>query len=208
MILTTRFVFIHIPRTGGTFVRQLFLQSAPVDWQTRILEGHPGVNEIPPEFRQLPRIAVVRNPFDWYVSWFHYMLQIGGNPIFDAAASPAAPPDFRRTIANLLELPVGRFFPDVSDRCRRISFSWYFSYLLGGDLESVRFARFENLREELAKAFASAAELPAAFRRTIADAPPVNLSQRDRYRSYYDAELVRAVEESDRLLLEGFAYEF
>jgi hypothetical protein len=164
MILTTRFVFIHIPRTGGTFVRQLFFQAAPPEWQTRILEGHPGACDIPAELRHLPRIAVVRNPFDWYVSWFHYMLQIGGNPIFDAVAPSGEEPDFRRSIQKLLELPVTRFFP-VPEEGRRLSFSWYFHHLLGGDLEAVSIARFENLREELVRVFASAGALCPTHRR-------------------------------------------
>lgn len=207
MILTTRFVFIHVPRTGGTFVRQLFLEAAPPEWHSRILEGHPGACDIPAELHHLPRIAVVRNPFDWYVSWFHYMLQIGGNPIFEAVAPSAGDPDFKRCIRDLLELPVTRFFP-VPEEGRCLSFSWYFHHLLGEDLEAVRIARFENLRQELARVFASVVALPEPFARRIAEAPPANPSHRERYRSYYDADLVRAVEHADRPLLDRFGYRF
>ena len=33
----------------------------------------PAARDIPPEFRDLPVLGFVRNPWDWYVSWYHYI---------------------------------------------------------------------------------------------------------------------------------------
>lgn len=208
MILTRHFVFVHVPRTGGTFVRQLFLRAAPADWEVEILEGHPTVRDIPPEKRSLPRLAVVRNPFDWYVSWFHYMLQIGGNPLY-AEASEGGRKDFKGTLLSLFQLPARRFFPlDDTGSEPSVSFSWYLRFLLDGDLGPVFLARFEELREELARGFGALVSLPDAFRCELSTAAPANVSARGSYRTYYDRELVEAVGQNDGWLIDSFGYRF
>ena len=205
MILTRFFVFIHVPRTAGTFVRQVFQRAAPDHWETQILEGHPSVREIPESRKSLPRIAVVRNPFDWYVSWYQYMRQIGGNPIFDAASARGTG-DFRSTILSLLSLPVRSFFPE--DEGQVLSFSWYLGYLLDRDFDAVQMVRFEQLRAQLTGAFGSVTSLPEKLASELACAPPANTSDRGAYSHYYDCELRSAVERADRFLLERFLYSF
>lgn len=210
MILTTRFVFLHIPRTGGTFVRKLFLEAAPDDWRAEIREGHPSAREIPEGMRHLPRIAVVRNPFDWYVSWYHFMVQIGGNPLY-AAASAQGRRGFSDTIRAFLELPVGDFFSlpaGHSEPMPAISLSWYLGYLLDGRGDGVDMVRFESLRTELVRAFSAATPLPEQFRRCLEEAAPANVSERGDYRAYYDPDLRRRVETADAPILERFGYSF
>lgn len=69
-----------MPKTGGHFCidvlskygGQLFKKGG---W-------HAPFARVPQEFRALPVLVVTRNPWDWYVSWYHYMIDMleDGNP--------------------------------------------------------------------------------------------------------------------------------
>lgn len=94
MIVTPKFVFIHMPKTGGTFVHQalnriygnkmynqiredywgetvkrLAFWNKPVAYQ---IIKHAPCNDIPQEYRSLPIIGCIRNPLDWYISNYRY----------------------------------------------------------------------------------------------------------------------------------------
>lgn len=77
MLVTTKFVYIHMPKTGGTFVRQvlnrLFRQdNGGID--ELLLEGqkHARFSDIPNSHREKPVALSVRNPYDHYVSFYEY----------------------------------------------------------------------------------------------------------------------------------------
>ena len=65
MIVTEHFVYIHVSRTGGTFLNKLILEHVP---GARMLQYHGQLKDLPESFAQLPVIGFVRNPWDWYVS--------------------------------------------------------------------------------------------------------------------------------------------
>lgn len=91
MIITDRFVFVHQPKTGGTFVREVlweisrrearsfprgFLQRAgivrPGHAYLETDDYHGTCHEIPPPQRSKKILSIVRNPFDFYVSFYHF----------------------------------------------------------------------------------------------------------------------------------------
>ncbi len=79
MILTPDFVFIHQPKTGGTFVtRALYrLLGEPIhraDPAAPIAEvnKHGTCREIPASHTGVPILAAVRNPFERYVSQYAF----------------------------------------------------------------------------------------------------------------------------------------
>lgn len=78
MILTDRFVFIHLPSTGGTFVTRAIDEvyrravargdaPSPVD-----VNKHGTCDEIPESHRHLPIVSNVRNTYDHYVAYYEY----------------------------------------------------------------------------------------------------------------------------------------
>ncbi len=87
MLLTPKLVFIHMPKTGGTFVNRalvrVFRRPEP---RTRIgrwwaRRGEPPVrhhavhgtcSEIPASHAGLPILSIIRNPYDRYVSQYEF----------------------------------------------------------------------------------------------------------------------------------------
>ncbi|HQW36009.1 MAG TPA: sulfotransferase family 2 domain-containing protein [Thermoflexales bacterium] len=97
MNITREFVFVHLPKTGGTFVaealRDLYAPRwafSPLlrRWHFRIfntaagvlglnaahveIEKHAPRRAIPAQYQHLPVLACIRNPLDWYVSNYKF----------------------------------------------------------------------------------------------------------------------------------------
>ena len=79
LILTPNFVFIHQPKTGGTFVTDVLsdLLGPPkhtFDGDTKIafFNKHGTCREIPETHRELPICASLRNPYERYVSQYMF----------------------------------------------------------------------------------------------------------------------------------------
>ena len=72
MLVTDHFVFIHVHRTGGQFLRVFFNRFFP---EIEAIGYHFPLSLLPEQFRDLPVLSVVRNPLDWYVSFYEKNLQ-------------------------------------------------------------------------------------------------------------------------------------
>ena len=95
MIFTDRFVYVHEPKTGGTFVTSMLFRLYGLRWTRlthlrnavfgEVRRSHPrygalvhnsnkhgGCNEIPQPQRSKKILATVRNPFDLYVSQYEF----------------------------------------------------------------------------------------------------------------------------------------
>jgi hypothetical protein len=74
MILTDDFVYIHPPKTGGTFVTQV-LERLYQDGRRGPLintHKHGTCSEVPDAWRGKPLITTIRNPYDRYVSQYRF----------------------------------------------------------------------------------------------------------------------------------------
>ncbi len=69
MIATDSFVFVHLHKCGGSFVTEALLRFVP---GARRVGYHYPLALLPERYRGLPVLGVVRNPWDFYVSyhWF------------------------------------------------------------------------------------------------------------------------------------------
>ena len=76
MLITKHFVFVHLQKTGGNFVKAVCEQHLPPDWLVpNDLDDHTSFHRIPAEHSHLPVFSLIRNPWDWYVSWYHFAVQ-------------------------------------------------------------------------------------------------------------------------------------
>ncbi len=75
MLVTDSFVFLHIPKTAGSFIQTVLPDHLPVIKYSYRVWTHTSYEELPERWRHLPAFCVVRNPWDWYVSWFCYTME-------------------------------------------------------------------------------------------------------------------------------------
>lgn len=78
-----KFVFLHWPRTGGTWAAQQLESGCPN--LERLGPDHAGFDDIPDEWRHLPVVSAVRDPVDWMESHYSHRRHVVG---FDSECSP------------------------------------------------------------------------------------------------------------------------
>jgi len=234
MLATPEFLFIHLHKTGGQFVNRLLLQHYP---QARAVGYHLPRSEAPAELKRLPAFAFMRNPWDWYVSWYTFNATTPQrNPIFRAVSEQGSA-DFHDTIHNLLHLghplqsamreeialalPADREGNQGSGITRQVMrgftdpdagyLSWLTRYMCfsGGSPAGLRMGHMERLRDDLPRLIESCGgSVSTELAGAIATAPVVNASPRRDYRGYYDQELRELVAERDWAIVESYNYSF
>ena len=69
-----RFVFLHVPKTGGTWATHVLRSGCPRRWRVRArAPKHCRWRDLPGSAKRLPAFAFVRHPLGYYESWhaFH-----------------------------------------------------------------------------------------------------------------------------------------
>src|SRR5689334_14456425 len=101
MIATRRFVFLHLHKSGGTFVNRWLLRHFR---DARQIGYHLPRRMIPAELAHLPVLGLVRNPWSYYVSWYTFQSGMARpNPLFHIL-SDGGKLGFLGTIRNMVEL--------------------------------------------------------------------------------------------------------
>ena len=85
MVITDRFVYLHFGKTGGTFVEAvldrlhegrpgIYINTARAEDQALMgsVHQHENFKCVPEAFLHLPVLFSVRNPYDWYISFYEY----------------------------------------------------------------------------------------------------------------------------------------
>jgi hypothetical protein len=126
MIITDKFVFIHLPRAGGTFITDMLYHvfryrrnenfmdlKYPLDAQyinaRKVLTQHGLFSQIPEEYKHKTIISCMRNPFDRYVSLYecHHWVHFPYDTEENLRKSYAAYPDLDFKDYLILENNVG-----------------------------------------------------------------------------------------------------
>lgn len=229
MIVTPSFIFLHLHKSGGTFVNTGLMRFVA---GARHVGYHLPRSMIPPQFASLPVLGLVRAPWSYYVSWYSFQrARPRPNALFQMVSNGGALV-FKATVRNLLSLgrddallervlaalPAtytnqGLNLPSAALAPIRGSglgfYSYLYRYLYGPDVSAVELARMEHLRTELPQLLESLGEpLPAALRDYIETAPALNTSKHEPNQQLYDAELAQLVAERDSLVIDrhGYAY--
>jgi hypothetical protein len=229
MLVTDRFVFVHLPRSGGTFVSQVIQKVFP---EAHEVGYHLPLSALPAEFSHLPVLGTVRNPWDFYVSWYHHQesndrrgplisfltenrslgfagmmrnaLTLSEHEKLDALID-ALPEHFNykdRNIANL-----------TRNMMRRIRgsgmglYSFRFKEMFGARADVV-FCRLDRLRDDLLVFFDRIGVAGDELRRYVGGLDNKNTSEHRHYSSYYTPDLANLVAERDRTVIERFGFVF
>jgi hypothetical protein len=230
MIATPRFVFLHLHKSGGTFVNECLLRHVP---GARQLGYHLPRSMLPAEFLALPVLGFVRSPWSYYVSWHAFQAaRPQPNPLF-RVLSDEGRLDFAATIRRMLDLgrderlleAVVAALPDrYTNRGLNLPgfalapirgsglgfYAYLFSYIYGsGAAGPLRIGRMEQLRPDLLEMLAWTGEpVTEDLRRHVLEAAPSNTSGHAAYAGYYPDALRDLVAERDAPLIERFGYRF
>jgi hypothetical protein len=207
MLVTRYFVFVHVPKTGGVWVKSVI----PEEWWVEALNAHELYENLPIKYANLPVLAFVRNPWDWYVSLYEYgrereVEEDEDTTVHDLFFKDGTFDSLLRTALFSQEIPyyVGRLMRE----CGLDYYSALFKAMTD-PRQGLWVGRFENLREDFLS-FADAHDVYVSpeLRRKVLESPRVNTSERKEYRHYYDDELRRLVETRAEGLIADFGYEF
>lgn len=202
MLIHDRFIFLRVRKTGSTFVADALRRELPAE-SVRRLGRHSGWNRIPSGIEGRPVLAYIRNPWDWYVSWYHFNQARNARDGIFRALSDGGRLDFAPAVSNACTRVTEEFGSDL--------YTSFFKMVVGSGLDSelLTIGRFESLIDDL-EGFLTATGMalaPGGFDRIRAMAP-VNATDRAPYRAYYDDALRELVGEACRPLVERFGYEF
>src|SRR5512132_3880738 len=98
MLVTNEFVFGHLPRSGGTFVSEIIRKFFP---SAREIGHHLPQELLPREYSHLPVLGTVRNPWEFYVSWYHYVWRRDAASILVSWMSENGRHSFLGSVRNL-----------------------------------------------------------------------------------------------------------
>jgi hypothetical protein len=234
MLVTDKFVFLHLPRSGGTFVSEVIRKFFP---SAHEIGYHLPRDLLPREYSHLPVLGTVRNPWEFYASWYHHQYSnIRYSPLKNVlfcCLSENRELDFVQTIRNALSLGMSddkldfliqtlpenfnyqeRHIPNLTkDVMRKIRgtgiglYTFRFNQLFG-PADDVFFCRIESLRSDLMAFFERIGAASDALRRYVLGLDKKNISEHLHYSTYYTPELAELVLIRDRPLIERFGYVF
>jgi len=184
-----KFIFVHINKTGGTSIEKVFYPEAdlhdvpdkhePISWY---LENHPD------KFKAYFKFALVRNPWDWLVSRYHWSRDKQG--VFEFSFE-----EFLHRLDNKIALSDQAPWLEAAlePQLNRIT--------IDGKIAVDFVGRFENLEKDFARICSKLNLEPIAL-------PHVFKTNHLHYVKYYDRksrEIVRKLYGKD---VEAFGYSF
>ena len=229
MIVTNRFIYLHLHKSGGTFVNECLLRFFP---ESTRLGYHLPRSLIPDQLSSLSILGFVRNPWAYYVSWYAFQSQRAQPNALFRVVSENGKRDFNGTIGNLLALGNddamldrvleglpreyvnrGLNLPAFGLEPIRGSglgfYSYLFRYIYGEPDPSLFVGRTESLRTDLLYFLARIGiEVNAPMHQFILEQAPSNISNHGAWRDQYDTALATEVENRDRYVVETFDYRF
>jgi len=208
MICTDKICFIHLPKTGGTFVRMCM---GDIFDNTYFDDGGSGLKEhsYPEKKMDQYTFGFIRNPFDWYVSlWCHVKKKPDGikrtQKYYDE--------DFNMFLNSLLCNPSLRIggnkgwlskvvFSDM--HIAGVGLLTYMHDMMYVYVDEV--CMFEDIRVEAVRMFSN---LGVSNLDVVYNIPPAKSSDRLHYHNYYNDESRDIVSKMDKVLLEKYGYNF
>lgn len=203
-MITDRFVFIHIPKTGGTTIRNLIASKCKVFSNDIHLTLRQSMEKTG---KWLPSFCFVRNPWDWYVSRFFYrrkILREGGRDGFiNLELTGDGKEGFHKHMTLLNNLyEKGKHVIDSPCRAMRLlSIQDFYNHFTFPDVTYI--GHFENFASDLAQILKTLAPDAKFLFQTR-----LNESEHLPYQEYYSDEIIDMVDCWDAAYIEQFGYRF
>lgn len=203
-----KMIFVHTPKCGGTYIRKAFgrrfRQCPTLIWPEAA--GHKLYREYRDIFNARGQdihdyylFSVVRNPFDWHVSWFNYIRSDEGGR--KSGHQIEANLFQRMTFADYVEWLIDPSAPSSPQGyIRRNIHDWVTDET--GTIRMDRILRQEHLRNDFTKMIGETGIYvrPGNLRR--------NVSNRSGFRSFYTPRTVDLIAARHAVDCELFGYSF
>jgi hypothetical protein len=196
-MVTARTLFLHVPKTGGTWVTGAVLASgvpatapdAPHYAAAYSATGHASLADVP-EFADRFRVAFVRHPLDWWRSYWGHRMREGVWHEDEELDRLAGHEDFNEFVRRVIEHAPYRLG------------SMYDNFV-GTPAHEVEFVgRFEHLVDDLCIALRLSGE---TFDEAVLRAfPPKNVNDYARFPAFYEPEVALALARSEHRAIERF----
>lgn len=191
MLILPNSCFLHVPKTGGSWVKKAIL-AAGIPAREHSIDGytHLGIVDCPEPAKF--RFAFVRNPLALYRSYWQFKMTVGWDAA-NALDQRCQSDDFGVFVQNVLDAYPGIYARTLHD-------------FVGPPEAPIEFVgRYENLVEDLVTALSLAGEhFDAAAIRTL---PPYNVSNKQKAPANYTPQLEAAVRAAEAEVFERFGYE-
>jgi hypothetical protein len=200
-LIDRKVVFLHLPKTGGTWLAETLGRAGCLLRTPANGSGHQGPRSIPAEWPDVPRFGFVREPLAWYRSWFQFCMRGHENGWRDSYGSEID--GFCRAIATIgdnlptfIEREVGMLLNRdllLAPPPSGVGYlTWLAEHTLG---PSVEVLRYENLRAELERIAVLHDLGPAPWEkaeliRLCRESPPANVSSGDQVMSAETVDLI------------------
>ncbi|HAV12558.1 MAG TPA: hypothetical protein DCX06_03525 [Opitutae bacterium] len=192
-------VFIHIPKTGGTSIRKVLEPLGPSR------DRYPGLGKHEParimrasigrrKWDRYCSFAVVRNPWDWAVSSYHWWTQIAARHVslVERVDSIQKMGSFR----NFVRSDYFKYY--IHEFQAKDYAEWIVD---NGKILVTDVLKFESLDKDW-KQLVNKYQLP------LEALPHLNVSKRVGYQSYYDEETAKLVADKFSASIDLFGYTF
>lgn len=182
-----KLIFIHIPRTGGTSIRQLF-DFPLLGFQTKAADLKAKLGD---RWGEYFKFGIVRNPWDRLVSQYMFLREDPIGSKYQFPGGLAENETFREWIHRRLgHIP---FSGDFYSR------EWF------GDSEGNSLLNFVVYFENYE---ADVRHVLSQFNMNPEELPHLNKSNRSHYRDYYDEETAEIVRQNFSKDIERFGYSY
>ena len=228
MLVCNKFVFLHLHKSGGTFINNLMSSCIPY---TKAIGYHFPYSKLPSSYRRHPVIGTVRNPWSYYVSWYHFQQQMEKPNGLFMAMSNQNTLSFEQTITNLLSISHNDKLFEIAKKNLPLTFDNYglnitqacilpihqtgigfYSFLYNRLYEGcneLNIIKMENLRSGLEEILSELNVDPKQkINEFLEKAPVMNTSNHKSYQNYYSVNLKELVAKSDKMLINTHQYSF
>jgi len=229
MITTKNASYLHMPKTGGIWVKEVL---------TPIIISDTG-HSIPYKFSNDKIFTIVRNPWAWHVSWYNYLLHgsekwpaLTDNPVFkpfnripefkefvEAMCNPTV--EFKKLSYNHITLKLMttqlknldstaalEVGADAGKKWIESNLSFYQHRINMFLQHATHVGKTETLRNDLCMMLEEVGDLTTKVKFLLESLPDINVSMKVDYKNYYSTELARLVEKTNQSFIDQFQYKF
>jgi hypothetical protein len=200
----TKILFIHLPRTGGTFLSNLH-NDIP---EFQVLQRHVVASKAA-GLQNYFSIGFVRNPFDWYVSRFEYYKNTRPNTIEGGISKKndlgLCTIEFNKHYKTLKH----HILDGLNAKLDRFWLNQMYTHCFcnkNQDLLIDYVGKYEDMNKCIHYALS---KINAKYTGDISKLSyNKNASARQPYIKYYDQELIDIILEKDKMIFDTYNYEF